>query len=258
MQPLSALSSEHARALRGVLFDLDDTFLTHGKLTRAATSALFALHEAGLDLYAVTGRPAGWGRLVAAQWPVTGAVTENGAIAFRRVDGRVEQLDRLSAEERRERSRRLGRVAATLLEEFPSLRLTDDGGMRIADVAFDIGEYQRLPAGDVVAVESRARELGVRVVRSSIHLHITLETDDKATGALRLIRLCKEEDPTRARYTHAFIGDSENDAACFSAFTTSIGVANLRGRFTEPPRFITAAAMGEGFAEAAATILQKR
>ena len=50
MRPLSALPSSEARRLRGLLFDLDDTLLTHGRLTRAAYDALFDLHDAGLKL----------------------------------------------------------------------------------------------------------------------------------------------------------------------------------------------------------------
>lgn len=50
------------RAIRGVLFDLDDTLLSHGVLTEEAYSALWLLRRHGLRLVAVTGRPSGWGR----------------------------------------------------------------------------------------------------------------------------------------------------------------------------------------------------
>ena len=80
MKPLSSLARDEARALRGVLFDLDDTVLSHGLLTREAFGAINDLHDAGLLLVAVTGRPSGWGEDVARQWPIDGAVTENGAV----------------------------------------------------------------------------------------------------------------------------------------------------------------------------------
>ena len=54
MKPLASLSREEARALRGLLFDLDDTLLSHGVLTRAAYDALWDLKDAGLRLVAVT------------------------------------------------------------------------------------------------------------------------------------------------------------------------------------------------------------
>ena len=44
----------------------------------------------------------------------------------------------------------------------------------------------------------------------------------------------------------AYIGDSENDSACFAAFRVTIGVANFKGRPTVPPRYVTQHAMGAG------------
>jgi len=54
MKPASLLAPEEARSLRGVLFDLDDTVLTAGQLTLEAYVAMWNLHDAGLDLVAVT------------------------------------------------------------------------------------------------------------------------------------------------------------------------------------------------------------
>ena len=75
-------ATEAAPRSRGAaaLFDLDDTLLTHGRLTRQAYDALWDLHDAGLKLVAVTGRPSGWGEVLARQWPIEGCVTENGAM----------------------------------------------------------------------------------------------------------------------------------------------------------------------------------
>jgi hydroxymethylpyrimidine pyrophosphatase-like HAD family hydrolase len=61
MRPLTSLDAARARALEGLLFDLDDTVLSHGLLTREAFGAIYDLHDAGLRLVAVTGRPSGWG-----------------------------------------------------------------------------------------------------------------------------------------------------------------------------------------------------
>ena len=68
------------------------------------------------------------------------------------------------------------------------------------------------------------------------------------TGA-REILCIRVKGGSRRRY--AFVGDSENDAACFNAFRTTVGVANLRGRPTLAPRFITSAPRGAGVAELA-------
>src|SRR5687767_6472724 len=103
MQPLDRMSPSEARGLSGLLFDLDDTFLDRGRLDLAAYGALFRLRQLGLGLIAVTGRPAGWGAVLARQWPVDAVICENGALALQRTGNRVARLDETSASERDER-----------------------------------------------------------------------------------------------------------------------------------------------------------
>jgi len=79
MRPLAELD---ARAVRAVLFDIDDTLTTAGKLTAAAYAALERLQAAGKRAVAVTGRPAGWCDHIARMWPVDAVVGENGAFYF--------------------------------------------------------------------------------------------------------------------------------------------------------------------------------
>ncbi len=258
MRPIDTLSDVEARALSGLCFDLDDTLLDHGQLTEAAYSSLFRLREAGLALVAVTGRPAGWGALLVRQWPIDGAVTENGAILLRRDGGTVAQLDRASADERRARRLRVAGLVADMRERFPVLQAADDVDARVSDFTFDIGERVRAPEDVVSAARSYARARGARTTRSSVHLHVSFDGDDKASGTVRLLSLLRNVDPTAARARYAFIGDSQNDEACFNAFRTTIGVQNVTGRFTVAPRFVTAAPRGAGFAEAARVLVERR
>ena len=72
---------------------------------------------------------------------------------------------------------------------------------------------------------------------------------------MRLIHSLRGVDPSAVLTRYAFIGDSENDASCFAAFRHSIGVQNLSGRPTVPPRFITTRERGAGFVEAASALL---
>ena len=88
------------------LFDLDDTLLDHGRLTEAAYASLFRLRESGLCLLAVTGRPSGWGEVIVRQWPIDGAVTENGAVALYPSETGIRRLDAVGGEERRRRRMR--------------------------------------------------------------------------------------------------------------------------------------------------------
>jgi HAD superfamily hydrolase (TIGR01484 family) len=248
MKPLAALTPVEARALRGVLFDLDDTLLDHGKLTEGAYSALFRLREAGLELYAVTGRPSAWVRLITRLFPVNGGVGENGG-GLVGPGGKL--VDSVSKSEREARSARLATLVADVRLAFAELEPADDANERLTDFTFDIGEHRRVAPERVAEVSAFARARGATVHVSSVHLHVGFDSVDKASGSVRLLRLLAGADPSAATTRYAFVGDSENDAACFGAFRTTIGVANLRGRPTLAPRFLTTAPRGEGFAELA-------
>lgn len=264
MKPIAALDVDEARGLTTLLFDLDDTLLSHGRLTREAYGALCDLADAGLDLLAVTGRPAGWGEVIARQWPVLGVVAENGAVLLRREgrDGAGMGLHTrggpaLLASDRRRLDALVGEARAA----FPDVELADDVGARVTDVTFDVGERVKVPQERVADLRAFLVARGARTILSSVHLHATFEGDDKASGALHALGVLRGLDPSSARVRAAFVGDSENDAACFSCFRTTVGVANVRAwvpRLSVPPRYVTAAPMGAGFAELARTLLDRR
>ena len=258
MRPLSQLDAEEARNLHGLLFDLDDTLLDHGRLTEVAYSALYRLRECGLRLVIVTGRPAGWGEVLVRQWPVEGAVCENGAIALVDSGDALRRLDPLGEEERQLRRRRVAQVVAELRERFVELQPADDVELRRSDFTFDIGEHRQVAPETVRQARELARELGAHTVQSSVHLHVSFDADDKATGSVRLLATRWNVDATVARFRWAFIGDSENDAACFAAFKTTFAVRNFRGRPSVTPRYLTRAERGAGFAEAAAHLVALR
>ncbi len=262
MRPLASLPADEARRLRGLLFDLDDTALSHGVLTRDAYDAMWDLHDAGLSLVAVTGRPSGWGEVLARQWPIAGAVTENGAVHLvRDGHGGVARKDSCGPEERKERRAKLDAIVADVRVRVPEAALTDDAPMRLSDVTWDVGERVKLPPDRVAAVCAVIDAHGARRTQSSVHLHASFDTDDKASGALRFLSRELGVDAGAALATFAFVGDSGNDAACFNAFRTTFGVANVAAslaRLTMPPRYVASREMGDGFAEIARGILARR
>lgn len=250
MLPITALSNDAPRHLRGLLFDLDDTFLDHAKLTEAAYSSLFRLREAGFEMYAVTGRPAGWASVVVRQWPIDGAVAENGAIAYV-MDGRaLRTIDTVPEAERAARREKLGAVISQVQSAFPDLIPADDVPLRVTDFTFDIGEQHHVPRERVQEVRAFAEARGAFTLASSVHLHLSFDREDKASGIVRLIRSLRGLDASAILSRYAFIGDSENDSACFAAFRHSIGVANLSGRPSLTPRYRTQSERGAGFVEA--------
>jgi HAD superfamily hydrolase (TIGR01484 family) len=261
MLPLSSLSAERARALKGLLFDLDDTLLTRGVLTRSAFDALWGLHDAGLRLVAVTGRPSAWGEVLVRQWPIDGAVTENGAVHVLREGRCIVVRERCTKEEREARSTRLRALVREVAEAVPEAKLTDDVGGRRSDVTWDIGEHVHLSPERVDRIATSILRLGARTTRSSVHVHATFDVDDKASGSVSFLTRAFGEDAGSAVRRYAFIGDSGNDAACFGGFAVTFGVANVKDslcRIVVPPRYVAALPMGEGFAEVARTLLSLR
>ena len=89
---MEKITPQVAQKINYLLFDIDDTITTGGKLTQKAYSALWEAKEAGLTLIPITGRPAGWCDMIVRQWPVDGVVGENGAFAFWEEDGLLKQL----------------------------------------------------------------------------------------------------------------------------------------------------------------------
>ncbi|AKT35923.1 HAD family hydrolase [Chondromyces crocatus] len=282
MRPLADIPVETARALAGIVFDLDDTVLDHGALAEATYSALFRLRASGLRLIACTGRPAGWGQVIQRQWPLDATVVENGALALipeplpppprtapspssststKGTGTRIGMADPLDPAARRDRRAALLDLAEALVRDFPATALADDNGARVTDVTLDIGEHRQVPSADVERMRAIAHEQGVRTLVSSVHLHLTREVEDKATGVLRLLSRHFAEDPTGALRRYAFVGDSGNDGVAFAAFTTTFGVANVRehlGRMSVPPRFVASSPMGRGFVEIALQLVALR
>jgi len=258
MKPISQLPASEAQRLRGIAFDLDDTLLDHGHLAEATYSELFRLVEAGLALYGVTGRPVGWAEVLARLFPVKAVIAENGALACARHGNRVIIEDSVDPSTRRERTRQLDALMAEFARLFPDFEPADDVRARVSDRTFDIGEYRQVGARRVEEASSYLRAQGARTFVSSVHLHATFDYADKASGAVRLLSKDSGLDATAVRHAYAYLGDSENDAACFAAFSVSIGVANLRGKATLRPRYITSAPMGQGVVEAARVILAAR
>jgi HAD superfamily hydrolase (TIGR01484 family) len=255
MLPIATLPLRLPNHLRGLLFDLDDTFLDHSRLSEAAYSALFRLREAGFECYAVTGRPAGWAAVIVNQWPIQGAVAENGAIAFYADGDGLHTYDPIPIAERRARVRALGDLCLEIQNEFPELVPADDVPLRRTDFTYDIGEHQLVPKNRVTELRRFAEARGASTLASSVHAHVSFDRADKASGIVRLIHSLTNVDPSVILSRYAFIGDSENDASCFAAFPHSIGVRNLSGRPSVPPRYLTTLERGAGFVEAALALI---
>ena len=251
MKPLAALR-DPAR-IRGLLFDIDETLTTDGKLTAEAYAALERLKRSGRICVPITGRPAGWCDHIARMWPVDAVVGETGAFYFWYRDGKLGKRYQDEEPVRREKRSRLDAIATRILREVPGCALAADQFCRETDLAIDWCEdVAPLPLAAAERIATLMREDGLTARLSSIHVNGWFGDYDK----LAMTQLLFEEhfgiNLAQAEGQFVFVGDSPNDAPMFAFFENSVGVANVH-RFenliSEKPKYVTRAASGAGFVE---------
>jgi HAD superfamily hydrolase (TIGR01484 family) len=252
VKPLAELE---ARGVRALLFDIDDTFTTHGKLTARAYAALEGLQRSGCLAVAVSGRPAGWCDHIARMWPVDAVVGENGAFYFFFDAGRLHKRYWEDGETRRRNRERLQALGRRVLAAVPGCALASDQAYRESDLAIDYCEdVPALPLGEAQRIADLMRGEGLHAKVSSIHVNGWFGDYDKLAMARRLFAERFALDLDAQRETVVYVGDSPNDASMFEFFPKSVGVANVR-RFADlRPKYVTDAESGAGFAEVAAHI----
>jgi hypothetical protein len=251
MKPLSELRD--ATRLRGLLFDIDDTLTTEGRLTAEAYSALERLHASGRRTIAVTGRPAGWCDHIARMWPVDAVVGENGAFYFRFEGGKLRKRHRDGCAERAAKRARLGAIAERILAAVPGCALASDQPYREADLAIDYCEdVPRLPLDDAERIAALMRDAGLTAKVSSIHVNGWFGEYDKLAMTRTLFAEAFGIDLDAVNAEFAFAGDSPNDAPMFAYFAHSVGMANVArfmGHLAAEPKYVTQREAGAGFAE---------
>lgn len=250
--------------MRGVFCDIDDTLTTGGRLTAGAYTAMERLHQAGLPIIPITGRPAGWCDHIARLWPVAAVVGENGAFYFRHDHGQrvMKRAYFDDAATRAAHRERLNAIAADIAHAVPGCAIAADQRYRETDLAIDycedVAPLAREAVDRIVAL-MQARGLTVKV--SSIHVNGWFGTYDKLAMTQRLMRDEFGVDLEVARAAYVFVGDSPNDAPLFAFFPHAVGVANIRdfaGRLPHEPKYVTRAPAGTGFREVVDALLAAR
>jgi len=252
MTPLAGLD---VRGIRGLLFDIDDTLTTEGKLTAQAYAAMERLKRSGRRVVPITGRPAGWCDHIARMWPVDAVVGENGAFYFWH-DASAGKLRRRFHDEETVRAgkrERLQAIARRILAEVPGCALASDQPYRETDLAIDFCEdVPPLPLAAAERIAGLMRESGLTAKISSIHVNGWFGGYDKLAMTRCLFAEQFGVDLGAANDAYVFVGDSPNDAPMFGFFARSVAVANIArfaGRLAAEPKFVTRQAAGAGFAE---------
>jgi HAD superfamily hydrolase (TIGR01484 family) len=236
-----------------VFTDIDDTLTTEGAITADALHALAALKQAGLMVIPITGRPMGWSRDFAQNWPVDALVAENGAAAWiPQTNGAPQAIYQQSAAVRAAHRTRLQAVAARIVREVPGATLAQDSAGRETDMAIDHSEFTHLPPQAIAQVVQLMRSEGMNATVSSIHINGWFGEHHKLSGAQWIVHQLwgRALDADTARWV--YVGDSTNDQVMFEHFACSVGVANIRrfeAQLTHRPRYITPSERGAGFTE---------
>jgi HAD superfamily hydrolase (TIGR01484 family) len=265
MKPIAEMTGGEARGVRYVLMDIDDTLTKEGKLLASAYAALWKLKEAGLKVIPVTGRPAGWCDLIAREWPCDAVVGENGAFVFWEEPGPGGR-GLLKAEYHPEAVKNdhpvLLKIKERAFAEIPGLRVAKDQFARLFDLALDFAEEDPvLPLSAAERIKAIALEEGAMAKISSIHVNVWMGTYDKLSMVERFLASHFGWKSGEGDRELVFAGDSPNDEPMFARFPLACGVANVRrygGLIKHLPAFIASKECGDGFAEIAGTILQKR
>ena len=262
MEAIGHLDRRRLSGLRGVFTDIDDTVSTHGKITAEAYRALWDLHDAGLHIVVVTGRPAGWCDHIARFWPVDAVVGENGGFYFRHNGHGLQRRFLYDAAQRAEFRRRLEAVRERILAEVPGCGIASDQPYREYDLAIDFCEdVPPLPRAQVIRIKALFEEAGAHAKISSIHVNGWYGDFDKLTTARLCARECFEIDLDVDKEAFAFCGDSPNDEPLFGFFPISFAMANFRA-FADlvdaKPAYIADEPCGAGFCQVARCILETR
>ena len=257
--PLSDWPRADRAGIVGVLTDIDDTLTTEGAITPDALAALRNLRAAGLPVFAITGRPAGWSEAFALDWPVNAIVAENGAVALWRGDhGSLCKAYLQDSATRSANFAQLQAVAQRVLAELPHARLSRDSPGRETDIAIDHSEFAQLSETDIERVVKLMREGGLNATVSSIHINGWIGEHHKLAGARWIVRKQLQCDLDAERDRWVYVGDSTNDALMFGHFPHSVGVANVArfwAQLSHRPRYVTRGERGAGFAELAEAIV---
>ena len=258
MKPIHALDPAAVSGVRYVLFDIDGTITTGGKVTAGAYDAIWRLHGAGYRPIPVTGRPAGWCDLIVRQWPVAAVVGENGAFVFYYSEGRLSTYAHPNAAPEGSRQR-LDAVLRAAAQRVPGCRAAKDQPYRRCDLAIDFNEDPpHLGFEAAERIRAVCASMGAEAKISSIHVNAWFGKYDKLSTTLSFLRETGEAHP---KETVFFLGDSPNDEPMFEYFPISCGVANIR-RFASSmkhlPAYVAPREGAEGFADAVAHFLSVR
>ncbi len=258
MRPLNQFSNS---GIRFVFTDIDDTITDNGKLPDRSYKALWDLHEDGISVIPVTGRPAGWCEMIARFWPVAGVVGENGGLYFRYKNKKMIRHYAISETEMSENKIKLEKIKTEILSKVAGSAVASDQFCRLLDLAIDFNEdVPKLSNDKVQQIVEIFKSHGAQAKVSSIHVNGWF-------GDYNKLSMCKEfakkelgYDLDKIQKSIAFVGDSPNDEPMFEFFKNSFAVENIKNfvdQMKSKPAFVTSHSGSRGFVAITEKIREK-
>ncbi len=242
-----------------VLTDIDDTLTTKGQLHSEAYQALWKLHQAGLKVIPITGRPAGWCEMIARFWPVDGIVGENGGFYFRFASENANTQKKMKRwffyddKTIKLNQQKLVEVKTEILSQVKGAAVSSDQFCRLMDLAIDFCEdVTPLDKISQQKIVSLFEKHGAQAKISSIHVNGWFGNYNKLSTTFEFLKnefgLSESETLEKCIY----VGDSPNDEPFFEKFKYSFGVANVKNfssQMKSLPQFVSTSEGGQGFSE---------
>lgn len=254
MRPIAEMPVAVAKEIRWILTDIDDTMTMHGKLVSEAYAALCDLKASGYRVIAVTGRSAGWGSVHLQEWPIDGAITENGAVSFHE-SGELPFPGAAA-----NTTPALRRAAAAAYLAVPRAMPASDNHLRRFDYAIDHAErvVPALDADEIAKIVGIFEAEGCTAKPSSIHINCWMGNFNKRDAAIGFLAKFEGYDDAADRDRVLYVGDAPNDEVMFGHFPNACAVANIDlwlDRFQAFPGWVSIGRYGAGFAEIARTVM---
>jgi len=247
--------------IKAVFSDLDDTLTDQSLLLPSTLSALHHLHEAGLKLVIVSGRPAGWADSLMRLIPLDAVIFENGAGLMWREQSRIKTQCMASTSDFADQKKILESVFQKIRSHIPEAKLATDQPYRLFDYAIDFNEEPPfLEAGQIDWImDFLNNHSQITAKLSSIHINYWVGNHTKLTAC----EFWLSEFGSKlgiAKEHVVYTGDSPNDEPLFGFFPLSVGVANVKrflSKMTLAPKFITPSEGGRGFQELAQLLKER-
>jgi len=258
------ISAKFCKNLEYFFTDIDDTITNNGLLPASSLNQIWKLHDSGIKVVLITGRPAGWCDHFARMWPIDGVIGENGAFyySFDRKNLKFERVYYLSEQERLENRKKLNKVRERIIKEVPSCGIASDQDFRLFDLAIDCCEdVKRIKDKDFNKVFKILREENAMYKVSSIHINCWYGDYDKVSCLRKYLENKAGKSIKAMQEKIFFTGDSPNDEPIFKEMKYTGAVANINNfldKLDFYPYFVASKDTSEGFKEIVNVILNKR